>query len=131
MLLENLTPDYVGMWESDIPPYSGSFEMYILQRNVRGITSPEQIEGVITDPIGLAIFSGEMTHRGIRFTKVYSPVARKDGYANELLYEGVINEDGNVVGQWHPGYQFPIREKESPKRNFRMNPIQKNLVESK
>ena len=53
-----------------------AFDMYILRRDRQGFMKPETIEGFTRDHNaleGLAIFEGEMTQRGIRFKRRYSP----------------------------------------------------------
>ena len=94
-------PDYRGTWSGDSYKTSkyGAFRMYILKREVYGM-SPEKIQGIIEDemPSHLAVFVGEMTHRSIRFIKRYSPTAQAS--TRDLIYEGSINEDGTVSGQY-------------------------------
>ena len=102
-LLERLgEPDYRGQWSGEgytkASDY-GTFRMYILRREVSG-TSPEKIQGIIEDdrPEHLALFVGEMTHRALRFVKRYSPTAQSS--ARDLIYEGMINDDGSITGQY-------------------------------
>jgi|SRR3989344_9118872 len=144
-LLEKLgEPDYRGSWSGEVYTKSagaGTFRMYILRREVFG-TQPEKIQGIIEDdmPRNMALFVGELTHRNIRFVKRYSPTAQ--ALARDLIYEGMINDDGSIEGQYgfcHGGvrpdgsiskdYGFDKVLGKELLGTFRMSPV-KQLVES-
>ena len=95
-------PAFRGQWSGEGYTKAsnyGTFRMYILRREVTG-TQPEKIQGIIEDdrPRHMAIFVGEMTHRALRFVKRYSPTAQATG--RDLIYEGMINDDGSITGQY-------------------------------
>ena len=95
-------PDYRGGWKGEgytKAADTGTFRMYVLRREIFG-TQPEKIQGIIEDdrPRNIALFIGELTHKNIRFVKRYSPTAQAS--ARDLIYEGIINDDGNIEGQY-------------------------------
>lgn len=91
-------PDFKGEWVRK-DHYSEYFSLYILGRspftgNIDDSTfeklgtSIEVIEGVITDSLGLAIFSGKIGNIGTEFRKDYSYFAQEKGGEPHLYYFG-------------------------------------------
>lgn len=101
-------PDYEGSWV-EFGSIQRPFSLYILRRTLDLVPfasnetlaenshGTEIIEGIMTDYVGLSVFSGTFDEKLVEFTKTYNSAARRRGGYPNVVYTGKRDNVGSIV----------------------------------